>query len=102
MGILRNHVSPKSEHHGAENACQAGEISTTQPDIAQTKREPSMQKHPELQRLEQDMATRNVDSEKQPDGGIEQRRLNISRERDTAIDRGVPKWKASVADCLKR
>ena len=60
-----------------------------------------MQKHPHFQRLEQDMATEDIDREKDPSGGIEQRRLNIPGERDAAVDGGVPKRKACVADCLE-
>jgi len=60
-----------------------------------------MQKHPYLQRLKQNVATEDIDREKDPSGGIEQRRLNIPGERDAAVDGGVPKRKASVAESLE-
>src|SRR5260370_39212628 len=69
MCILRNHVSPKREDHGAENARHARKVSTAQPDIAQTKRQPAMKEDPRLQRLEQDMTTENIDREEDPGRG---------------------------------
>ena len=60
-----------------------------------------MQEHPHFLRLEQDMATKDIDREKDPSGGIEKRRLNIPGERDAAVDRRVPKRKASVADSFE-
>src|SRR5204862_458074 len=78
--ILRDHVSAEREHSRSQNARQRAPTPIPQPQVAQQERQPRVQKHPNFERLEQDMSGGQTGNQEKPRGRIEQRDVDIDCE----------------------